>query len=45
MGEGLLLELSWVDGSVSIVLPRERSSCLFNSPLFVHHVEVNVFIL
>ncbi len=46
MGEGLLLELSWLDGSVSIVLPWRKvvevSSllrCLFN------HVEARNFIV
>ncbi len=37
MGEGLLLGLSWLDGSVSIVLSERKEGLqgFFNSSLFV----------
>ncbi len=46
MGEGLLLGLSWVDGSVSIVL-SERKVVKFSSIFrcLPNHVEVNFFYL
>jgi hypothetical protein len=46
MGEGLLLGLSWLDGSVSIVL-RERKVVKVFSVLrcLCNHVEVNFFYL
>jgi hypothetical protein len=46
MGEGLLLGLSWLDGSVSLVL-SERKVVKVSSVLrcFSNHVEVNFFYL
>jgi hypothetical protein len=46
MGEGLLLGLSWLDGSVSAVLSERKVVKI--SPVFrclPNHVEVNIFIL
>ncbi len=46
MGEGLLLGLSWLDGSVSAVLPERKVVKVFlNSLLLANHVEVNFFYL
>ncbi len=46
MGEGLLLGLSWIDGSVSIVLSERK---VVKVPLIFrclsNHVEVNIFYL
>jgi hypothetical protein len=45
MCEGLLLGLSWLDGSVSIVLSWRKVVLVLQFSAVCHHVEVNVFIL
>ncbi len=42
MGEGLLLGLSWLDGSVSSVLSERKVSLVLRCSS--NHVEVNIFL-